>query len=468
MITRLEVAAGQGIAIRYGHVFAWTTPDASASLLAFLIESARNLAGSPEAGQLLVDHLASVLNAGDPEPKVGFAVAGPGRSGWVGIVHGPAQAWDGTSWTTTGEQPGWTRIACNPTPALSFNGAGAALPQRSPSSVFDLEAGVVPGGGLTAWPDTTLEMVPAAMTASGRSGTSQPGPDEATTTMAITNVAADAGLDVTDATHRPLNRDVQPLAGGFPSSFGIVGEAEFTDETASDAARTAATAVVDLRPSLDGRSQSAKTALPQVGAPNLTGGRNISVEGVRCHRGHLNRPGMIFCAVCSSPIRDGEEPPEPGPRPPLGCLITADGSVYRLDTGYIVGPEDDSPLGIPSEAGTTLRDRKTADRPGRRLYVGATALMQGRAEILLEGWDAVIVDGGSEVGTYLYPPGATAWQRMAPRTTTILAPGSHISFGRDVVTYINPWVPAASMTDSTTKATGTSTDTLSQGQAGPQ
>ena len=419
MIARLEVGPGQGVVIRYGHVVAWTSADASTSLLAFLIESARNLSGSPEAGQILVDHLASVLSSADPEPQVGFAVAGPGLARWVSLVHGPAQGWDGASWTTPPTQPGWARTIITPSPALSLNAAGSSLPEGSPSSLLDLEAGVVPGGGLTLWPAPAPERLTLSSAQSGRPDDDQAIDEEPTSTLTISS---------------PGTAD--------PNDF------ESTNATSQEADPSAtangeASVVVDLRPGASGTRRLSKPALPPGGDTPGSPARAVIVDGVRCHRGHFNRPGMIFCALCSSPIRTGDELPGPGPRPPLGCLITSDGSVYRLDSGYVVG-RDEYPTSDGPKVGAATDGRESQDGRPRQLPLGGDPMRRGRAEILLEGWDVIVVDGGSEVGTYTYPPGASVWQKMPSRTREVVAPGSHISFGRDVVTYINPWVAAAS------------------------
>lgn len=416
MISRLEVTSGSGVAIRYGSVAAWTTPDASAALHAFLIESARNLADSPEAGQILVDHLVAVLGAGDPEPQVGFAVVGPGRSGLVGLLHGPVQAWDGDSWTVVPSQPGWARLACTPSPALFVNRSGDATPAAAPSSVLDLEAGIVPGGGFILWPfDTAGDPLQEGDLAVG---------------------ASHEALDVTLV-------DGTPEVQGATQVMASVPLEDFAD-LPKPGEPGAATPdlhawVFNLRSAVPAARRRSGSPLPAVGSPFLVDGSQVLVGGVRCHRGHLNRPGMIFCAVCSSPVRDGEEPPTVGPRPPLGCLVTSDGGVYRLDSDYKVGL---STPGNPDGVCATNPGLSDPHHPLRPLDFGGDPTTQGRAEILLEGWDVVVVDGGSDVGTYLYPPGASKWQRMASGARAVLAPGSHISFGRNVVTYINPWVAA--------------------------
>lgn len=455
MINRLEVTAGPGTVIRYGNVVAWTTPDASAALHAFLIDSARNLADSPEAGQVLVDHLVSVLGAGDPEPQVGFAVVGPGRSGLVGLLHGPAQAWDGDSWTVVSTQPGWARLACDPSPALFVNRAGDATPEAAHSSVLDLEAGVVPGAGFVLWPSGTAE--DPLQTADQADGNTPEDPTLADTDptreeQERTHVdVVPASEEVTQVMASVLARDLEDPE--VPDDPEVLAELKRSQDATPDAQPW----VFDLRSRPSPAQRRGGSPLPAIGSAFLVDGKQVLVEGVRCHRGHLNRPGMIFCAVCSSPVRDAEEPPTLGPRPALGCLVTSDGSVYRLDCAYRVGPW---PQGDAEALADTEADTPAARLTHRTLRFGGDPALEGRAEIILEGWDAVVEDGGSEVGTYLYPPGASKWQRMVNGSRAVLAPGSHISFGRNVVTYINPWVAALSTEANESEGPGNSTISL--------
>src|SRR5262249_20709949 len=83
LIERVEVTAGTGTVIRYGGIVAWADPSASAALISFLAQSARNLSPSPRGGRQIADHIASVLTTRDPEPHVAFAVVGPSDHGWA-------------------------------------------------------------------------------------------------------------------------------------------------------------------------------------------------------------------------------------------------------------------------------------------------------------------------------------------------------------------------------------------------
>ncbi len=63
------------------------------------------------------------------------------------------------------------------------------------------------------------------------------------------------------------------------------------------------------------------------------------VQGVYCSRGHFDDPESLFCAVCGISMNQQTLVPRPGTRPPLGVLLTDDGSVFQLDRDYIVGRE---------------------------------------------------------------------------------------------------------------------------------
>ena len=152
MIERLEVTAGAGSVIRYGGIVAWADPSASAALISFLAQSARNLSPSPRGGRQIADHIAGVLASRDPEPHVAFAVIGPSDHGWASLLHGPVQAWDGARWLAPTPTPGWLQAIITPRPAITVSAAGTPTPGPEPDAMWDLEAGVVPGSGFVLIP----------------------------------------------------------------------------------------------------------------------------------------------------------------------------------------------------------------------------------------------------------------------------------------------------------------------------
>lgn len=141
----------------------------------------------------------------------------------------------------------------------------------------------------------------------------------------------------------------------------------------------------------------------------------ISVTGVRCPQGHLNRMQTAVCAVCESAI-DAGAPIEQGNRPTLGQLTFDDGTSYPLDRPYIIGrrPESSAP-GV----GTIFLDDE------RHM------VSKRHAEIRITGWDVKIVDLDSSNGTKVFPAGGSNQQalRLRPNDEVILTLGSHVQIG---------------------------------------
>ena len=138
--------------IRFGGIVAWADAGASAALISFLAQSARNLSPSSRGGRQIADHIAGVLGTRDPEPLVGFAVIGPSDHGWASLLHGPVQVWDGARWLAPPQSPGWVQAIITPRPAITVGASGSPTPLAHPDAMWDLEAGVVPGAGFVLVP----------------------------------------------------------------------------------------------------------------------------------------------------------------------------------------------------------------------------------------------------------------------------------------------------------------------------
>jgi hypothetical protein len=66
-------------------------------------------------------------------------------------------------------------------------------------------------------------------------------------------------------------------------------------------------------------------------------------------------------------------------------------------------------------------------------------LAPAHTEIRLLDWAPSVIDRGSAGGTFLVPVGTTGWVRLAPYQPTALRPGSHLSVGQRVLTFVSPW-----------------------------
>ena len=108
-----------------------------------------------------------------------------------------------------------------------------------------------------------------------------------------------------------------------------------------------------------------------------------------------------------------------GERPPLGVLLLDDGSVFQLDSDYIVGRE-------PS------LDSSVADGTAKplRIYDDSGIVSRVHVRIHLDGWRVLVTDLGSANGTRLLMPGQPPpGQPLAPQIPVMLATGSQVDLG---------------------------------------
>ena len=106
--------------------------------------------------------------------------------------------------------------------------------------------------------------------------------------------------------------------------------------------------------------------------------------GVYCKNGHFDDPAARYCAICGISMAQQTLIPRRGPRPPLGVLVLDDGSIYTLDTDYIIGRD---PSRDPDVIAGTARPLRIDDPEG--------LLSRVHARIHLEGWSVELVDLGS-------------------------------------------------------------------------
>lgn len=456
MIDHLEVAPGPGTVIRYGAIVAWAGPSASPALISFLTQSARNLGPSARGGVHMVDHISGVLAMRDPEPEVPFAVIGPGDDGWAALLHGPVQAWDGADWLVPDAHPGWVKARVRPGPSVSVNAAGARVPTLSPDSIWDLESGVVPGsgfvlvplGGPVPQPSAHAERAPVVAAPAAEPPSFNPEPTSTldipspTTVLPIVDEPqagapelADLAVPASAPSPSPPAAEPSPSpSAAEPFEAGPLEAEPFEAEPLEAEPLEAEPAVPGPQGSINlrtaARSSLAGIPLPPLpigaGPDRSTPGAPV-VAGVLCPRGHINRPGIPVCIRCSTSIPRETAFSVSGARPALGCLIIDDGSVYRLDRGYLVGSRPD-------------RDPTVRGRLALPLCLRGEDVSATHAEIRLQDWDVVLIDRASASGTFVFEPGGTQWSRLTPYEQNVLPPGCHIAFGQRIATFVTPWI----------------------------
>ncbi|MFN2519359.1 MAG: FHA domain-containing protein [Jatrophihabitantaceae bacterium] len=159
-------------------------------------------------------------------------------------------------------------------------------------------------------------------------------------------------------------------------------------------------------------------------APHPVEDGSVRIMGVYCKNGHFDDPTARYCAICGISMAQQTLLPRLGPRPPLGVLVLDDGSIFSLDTDYIIGRH---PVGDSDVMAGTARPLRIEDADG--------VLSRVHARIRLEGWQVQVVDLGSANGTGLWGPGDTTWHRIPPQTPVAIAPGTQVGFGRRQLRY---------------------------------
>jgi hypothetical protein len=148
-------------------------------------------------------------------------------------------------------------------------------------------------------------------------------------------------------------------------------------------------------------------------------GDGVVLEGVLCPADHLNEPGARTCGTCGASVA-ADAPRVSGPRPPLGVLVTDEGSVYTVGTDYVVGRD-------PTHAPDVVAGRalplvlRDAEHSTSRVH----------ARLHLSGWEVLVTDCGSSNGTYVSRTGARGpWDQVYREPGTRLRPGDRVRLGK--------------------------------------
>ncbi len=156
---------------------------------------------------------------------------------------------------------------------------------------------------------------------------------------------------------------------------------------------------------------------PDLEAPHTTALRSERIMGAAPDE--QNRPPLEDGPATSGLVVDHRpEEQAPAPQPPLGLLVFDDGATYTVDAEYLMGrmPEAD-----PRVASGALRSLALEDSSG--------AVSRVHAQIVVNGWEALLVDAGSRNGTFVSPPGEQGWTQLPAGETHRLVPGTRVRIG---------------------------------------
>ncbi|KAB2809088.1 FHA domain-containing protein [Pimelobacter simplex] len=148
------------------------------------------------------------------------------------------------------------------------------------------------------------------------------------------------------------------------------------------------------------------------------------VRGVYCKNRHFNDPRVLFCGICGINMVQQTPVLVNGPRPPLGVIVLDDGSVFQLDTPYLLGRD---PSGDERVTGGTFRPLPIIDQSNQVSRV--------HARLEMRGWDVVLVDNNSTNGTYVHVPKTPDWVRMHPGAEQVLTQGTRVRIGHRTLAF---------------------------------
>ena len=148
------------------------------------------------------------------------------------------------------------------------------------------------------------------------------------------------------------------------------------------------------------------------------------MRGVYCKNRHFNDPRQLFCAVCGINMVQQTPVLVNGVRPPLGVVVLDDGSVFQLDTPYLLGRDPDA-------------DERVKDGGYRGLPIidQSNQVSRVHARLELRGWDVVLIDNNSTNGTFVHVPKTPDWQRMPAGAEHVLVQGTRIRIGHRTLAF---------------------------------
>jgi hypothetical protein len=379
--------------------------------------------GPDPTGRRRIRYAAWVLTEAEPEEVPDFALLVRVGGTLLVLVHGDVTvSVDGPDPSTlnAAESLTWLeRMVEAPYDAVTVTGPGGAT-GCSAAVPFDLREGTVPGTGVTlrtsahrpggsvaeAAPETVAGPAPEVVHQATAAGL-QPSREAATPPEAVTPRAAATPPEA--ATARAPERLPEPAV--TTSQTVLRPAAPFRSVRLGAHRRQGPTS--GRRPPLPvGTGLSGTPAPPRPGEVEM-------VEGVRCRNAHFNDPEAVTCAACGVPL-DGSAGRHQEPRPPLGVLVTDDGSVFTVTGDYVIGRD-------PGRAAAVLKGQA---RP-LVLQDEEHSTSRVHARLTLSGWKVMVSDGGSANGTFVSRSGpAGPWTPVPADPGERLYPGDRVRIGK--------------------------------------
>ena len=441
---RVRVHAGDGLVHRSTDVLL-VVPAVDAAVAERTAELLRicDLADDP-GGSRRVRRLAWMITDAEPDEVPSFAFVVAGGDMLRVMAHGDVAvtAAGGTALSFNGaESLAWVERAVPATFDTLVLGREGAPVAPALLAALDLEAGTVPGGGVTLCREPAVTSRTAGVDAA-RESSARPA-------VRSGQQAADVGwpgapsIAAGEAPARLLSRPVRspappvptppadprparppvPAPGPVPASSPPTQRKPPADvESVTVLRPSAGVRRVVLSAGSDGAARSRPPlpvgATPPTAAP--PGDEVVRVRGVVCAScSQFNDPETGSCGACGARL-DPSWHRETRPRPPLGILITDDGRVCTVSGDLVIGRE---PTQAPDVKANLARPLVVQDAEHSTSRV--------HAHLRLIDWKVLLSDGGSSNGTFVSRSGpAGPWTAVPREPATRLEPGDRVRLGK--------------------------------------
>lgn len=410
--------SGEGTLARVGPVVLLvgsTDPDVVRPYL----EHAEIVAANGGQGRQLVRGYALMLStAVDQSP--GFAALAPHSTGLAVFVDGDVTVTvDGESFSGADSLAWVERLIPWPVESVAVTLPGATAPAAD--SPYRLDGGVVPAASFTLGSGAAGSVMVAAQPAATE--------DQASVATGEQPAAAahDDGHDHAHGhtAHRPPAPPEppapEPVVASAPQPVAPVAGRPLPPQPADEQVNFQSVLLSEVDDDMDDFEP-----LPIVEDESdvVEQAPQEQVRGVYCKNRHFNDPRVLFCSVCGINMVQQTPVLVNGPRPPLGVIVLDDGSVFQLDTPYLLGRDP----GV---------DERVAAGEFRPLPIidQSNQVSRVHARLEMRGWDVVLIDNNSTNGTYVHVPKTPDWVRMPPGTEQVLTQGTRVRIGHRTLAF---------------------------------
>lgn len=428
-------APGGGTLARIGPVIL-LVGSADPDVVRPYLDHAQMVAANGGQGRQLVRGYALMLSTAVDESP-GFAALAPHSTGLAVFVDGNVMVTINGEQISGADSLAWVERLI-PWPVESVEAHLAGSEPADSTAPYRLDGGVVPAGGFAATTADGGSMMIAAASASAMSPLESSMATGGHSTMDVPDAPAPADvLETPTEAHPPPAPSLPPTPPAPPAP--AVAEPPPAPPAAAPPPPAPAAVGRPLPPATpDEHVDFQSVLIDEIDdeefepLPIVDHARQVvdastpqeHVRGVYCKNRHFNDPRQLFCAVCGINMVQQTPVLVDGVRPPLGVVVLDDGSVFQLDTPYLLGRDPDA-------------DERVRDGEFRGLPVidQSNQVSRVHARLELRGWDVVLIDNNSTNGTFIHVPKSPDWQRLPSGGEHVLVQGTRVRIGHRTLAF---------------------------------